>query len=150
MTALVYLEQTDGAVDEPSLQAATMASSLGGGAEVHAVVAADTAALAPAGQLPVDAVQVAVHEAFGSYAPLAVAEAIVELAGRLGATSIVGPGTERGNEVLAHVSAILDAPFAANCISAEGGDAVRVTRVRWGGSLLEEAAAETEDRKSVV
>jgi len=136
VTTLVYLEQTDGAVDEPSLQAATMASSLGGGAEVHAVVAADTAALAPAGPLPVDAVQVAVHEAFGSYAPLAVAEAVVELAGRLGATCVVGPGTERGNEVLAHVAALLDLPLAANCVAvADGG----VTRVRWGGSLLEEA-----------
>jgi len=136
VTTLVYLEQTDGAVDEPSLQAATMASSLGGGAEVHAVVAADTAALAPAGPLPVDAVQVAVHEAFGSYAPLAVAEAVVELAGRLGATCVVGPGTERGNEVLAHVAALLDLPLAANCVAvADAG----VTRVRWGGSLLEEA-----------
>ena len=36
MTTLVYLEQTDGAVDEPSLQAVTLASSLGGGA-VHAL-----------------------------------------------------------------------------------------------------------------
>ncbi len=136
MTALVYLEQTDGAVDEPSLQAATLASSLAGGTEVHAVVAADTVALAPAGPLPADAVHVAVHDAFGSYAPLAVAEAIVELAGRLGATSVVGPGTERGNEVLAHVAALLDLPLAANCLSvADAG----VTRVRWGGSLLEEA-----------
>jgi len=142
VTALVYLEQTDGAVDEPSLQAATMASSLGGGAEVHAIVAADTAALAPAGQLPVDAVQVAVHEAFGSYAPLAVAEAVVELAGRLGATCVVGSGTERGNEVLAHVAALLDLPLAANCVAVAVAVAdadARVTRVRWGGSLLEEA-----------
>ena len=135
MTAVVYLEQTDGAVDEPSLQAVTLASSLGGGA-VHAVVAAETPSLAAAEQLPADTVHVAVHEAFGSHAPLAIAEAVVELAGRLGATSVVGPGTERGNEVLAHVAALLDLPLAANCVSvADGG----VTRVRWGGSLLEEA-----------
>jgi electron transfer flavoprotein alpha subunit len=135
VTALVYLERADGAVDEPSLQAAALASSLAGGA-VHAVVAGDTAAHAPAGPLPVDAVHVAVHDAFGSFAPLAIAEAIVELAGRLGATSVVGPGTERGNEVLAHVAALLDLPLAANCTSVTGSD---VTRVRWGGSLLEEA-----------
>jgi electron transfer flavoprotein alpha subunit len=136
VTALVYLEQNDGAVDEPSLQAATLASSLAGGADVHAVVAGDTVELAPAGPLPVEAVHVAVHDAFGSYAPLAIAEAIVELAGTLGATSVVGPGTERGNEVLAHVAALLDLPLAANCVSVAGAD---VTRVRWGGSLLEEA-----------
>jgi len=136
VTALVYLEQTDGAVDEPSLQAAALASSLAGGADVNAVVAGDTVELAPAGPLPVDAVHVAVHDAFGSYAPLAIAEAIVELAGRMGATSVVGPGTERGNEVLAHVAALLDLPLAANCVSVSGDG---VTRVRWGGSLLEEA-----------
>ena len=83
-------------------------------------MAGDTLALAPAGPLPVDAVHVAVHDAFGSYAPLAIAEAIVELAGTLGATSVVGPGTERGNEVLAHVAALLDLPLAANCVSVAG------------------------------
>ena len=136
MTVLVYLEHADGAVDEPSLQAATLASALAGGVKAHAVVASDTPSLAPEGAPPVGVVHLAVHDAFGSYAPLAIAEAIVELVGTLGATAVVGPGTERGNEVLAHVAALLDLPFAANCVSvADGG----VTRVRWGGSLLEEA-----------
>ena len=75
-----------------------------------------------------------------SYAPRAVAEAIVELAQRLGATAVLGPGTERGNEVMAHAAALLDVPLAANCVNAapsEGG--ADVTRVRWGGSLLEVA-----------
>jgi electron transfer flavoprotein alpha subunit len=84
-------------------------------------------------------VHVAVHEAFGAYGPRALAEAIVELAGRVGATAIVGPGTERGNEVLAHVAALLDLPLAANCVSVSDGG---VTRVRWGGSLLEEATVD--------
>jgi electron transfer flavoprotein alpha subunit len=51
----------------------------------------------------------------------------------------VAPGTERGNEVLAHVAAILDQPFAANCTAISPADPTSVTRVRWGGSLLEEA-----------
>jgi electron transfer flavoprotein alpha subunit len=49
---------------------------------------------------------------------------------------VVAAGTERGNEVLAHVGARRDLPFAANCIAVDGAT---VTRVRWGGSLLEEA-----------
>src|ERR1700733_6430371 len=56
-----------------------------------------------------------------------------------GPTVVVGPGTERGNEVLAHVAAILDLPFAANCTNATPGDPLTLTRVRWGGSLLEES-----------
>jgi electron transfer flavoprotein alpha subunit len=136
VTVLTYLEHADGAVDEPSLQAATLARSLAGTGDVLAVIASDTVSPALEGAPPVGAVHVALHEAFGSYAPLAVAEAIVELVGRVGATAVVGPGTERGNEVLAHVAALLDLPLAANCVSVTGSD---VTRVRWGGSLLEEA-----------
>jgi len=49
----------------------------------------------------------------------------------------VAAGTNRGNEVLSHLAARRDLPFAANCI-AVGSDGT-VTRVRWGGSLLEEA-----------
>jgi electron transfer flavoprotein alpha subunit len=41
--------------------------------------------------------------------------------------------------VMARVAARMNLPFAANCIAAEAGDPVTVTRLRWGGSLLEEA-----------
>jgi electron transfer flavoprotein alpha subunit len=68
-----------------------------------------------------------------------VARATVELAARLQPSAIVAAGSERGNEVLAHVGALLDLPLAANCVEASGGDPARVTRLRWGGSLLEEA-----------
>ena len=51
----------------------------------------------------------------------------------------MAPGTDRGNEVMAHVAAQLDQPMAANCVSLTLGDPATVARVRWGGSLLEEA-----------
>jgi electron transfer flavoprotein alpha subunit len=70
----------------------------------------------------------------GPYAPSAWAAALVGAAGDAGA--IVAAGSDRGNELLAHVAARLDQPFAANVTHVDG-DAV--TRVRWGGSLLEEA-----------
>jgi electron transfer flavoprotein alpha subunit len=70
----------------------------------------------------------------GPYAPAAWAAAIVAAAD--GADTIVAPGSDRGNELLAHVAARLDQPFAANVTKIEGDV---VTRIRWGGSLLEEA-----------
>lgn len=70
----------------------------------------------------------------GPYAPAAWAEAIAAAAE--GSDVIVAAGSDRGNELLAHVAARLDVPFAAN-VTAIDGDVV--TRVRWGGSLLEEA-----------
>jgi electron transfer flavoprotein alpha subunit len=93
--------------DELSLQALTLAQSLG---NVRAVT--------------LD----------GAYAPSAWSAAIVAAAD--GADAIVAAGSDRGNELLAHVAARLDQPFAANVISIEGD---RLTRMRWGGSLLEEA-----------
>jgi electron transfer flavoprotein alpha subunit len=74
------------------------------------------------------------------YAPSAWASALIEVAG---ADDIVGPGSERGNEILAHVAAQLDLPMAANVTEVRGDE---VTRQRWGGTLLEEARIHA-DRK---
>ncbi len=112
MTAFVFME---GAGDELSQQAVTFAGQLGG--EVSAVtIGADEA-----------------------YAPAAWAQTLVELAQARGATAVVAPGTDRGNEVLAHVAAKLDLPMSANCMSVTAGEPATVIRMRWGGSLLEEA-----------
>ncbi len=100
--------------DELSLQAVMLAESLGG--EVRAV------------------------QVDGPYAPSAWAAALVEAAG---GDDIVGPGSDRGNEVLAHVAAQLDLPFAANVTEVRGDE---VTRQRWGGSLLEEASIHADRR----
>jgi electron transfer flavoprotein alpha subunit len=75
----------------------------------------------------------------GAHAPAAWGRAIAERAGAKGASIVLAPGTDLGNEVLAHVAAILDQPFAANCTALTPGEPATVTRVRWGGSLLEEA-----------
>ncbi len=125
---LVYVEEPS----ELGQQALAFARELGG--PVHAFTADVTA--------PVEGVEtlyVAEGDAFASYAPAAIAQALVELVERLSPAAVVAAGTERGNEVLAHVAAKLDLPFSANCVAATTGDPFLVTRVRWGGSLLEEA-----------
>jgi electron transfer flavoprotein alpha subunit len=73
------------------------------------------------------------------YAPGAWGAALADTIGNRLPSAVIAPGTERGNEVLAHVAALLDLPMAANCTHVSAGDPVTVTRVRWGGSLLEEA-----------
>jgi electron transfer flavoprotein alpha subunit len=73
------------------------------------------------------------------YSPDAWAAALARVTAERAPAAVVAPGTDRGNEVLAHVAAELDLPFAANCVSVTPGDPLMLTRVRWGGSLLEEA-----------
>ena len=68
----------------------------------------------------------------GAYQPSAWARALAAQE----ADAVVAAGSDRGNELLAHVGAILDVPFAANVTALEGDV---VTRQRWGGSLVEEA-----------
>jgi electron transfer flavoprotein alpha subunit len=77
-----------------------------------------------------------VHDRLDEYAPEAWAQTIVELEPEV----VVALGTDRGHEVLARVAARLGVPLAANVVEAEfDGDALQLTRQRWGGSLLEEA-----------
>jgi electron transfer flavoprotein alpha subunit len=109
---LVFMESADA---ELSQQAVMFAGGLGG--EVTPV------ALDPA----------------EAYTPAAWAQALVELAQQRSASAVVAPGTDRGNEVLAHVAAKLDQPMSANCVSVTPGEPATVVRMRWGGSLLEEA-----------
>jgi electron transfer flavoprotein alpha subunit len=112
VATLVFVED---ASDELSQQAVVMAKGLGG-----------------------DVAPVAIDPS-GGYAPAAWAQTLVEIAQSRGAAAIIAPGSERGNEILAHVAAKLDQPMAANCVAVTAGDPATVTRVRWGGSLLEEA-----------
>ena len=112
MGVLVFIEDPD---DELSQQAVGFAGALAGDAQAIAFDPSE------------------------AYAPAAWAQTLVELAGQRSATAVVAPGTDRGNEVLAHVAAKLDQPMAANCVSATPGDPATVVRMRWGGSLLEEA-----------
>jgi electron transfer flavoprotein alpha subunit len=141
VNVVALVERTPEGVDELSRQALAFARGLAGGEPVEALaVGRDGGELAAAvGAHGVSRLHVAQHDAFDAYAPVAMARAAVELAGRLGSGAVVAAGSERGNEVLAHVAALLDEPLAANCVEASAGEPLRVTRVRWGGSLLEEA-----------
>ena len=109
---LVFAERSD---DELYAQAITFAKTLGD-----------------------DVQAVGIDDPHG-YSPDGWATALTQIAQERGPSTVVAPGTERGNEVLAHVAAQLDLPMAANCVSATPGDPLTLTRVRWGGSLLEEA-----------
>jgi len=79
------------------------------------------------------------HDELTDYAPEAWAEAIVQLIASTGATVVMAAGSDRGNEVMAHVAARTEMPMASNCVAADPGDPFQVTRQRWGGTLLEEA-----------
>ncbi len=83
--------------------------------------------------------EVAAISISGDYAPASWGQTLADQVAARAPEAVVAAGSERGNEVLAHAAAILDLPLSANTISFTPGSPPTVTRVRWGGSLLEEA-----------
>ena len=150
---LLLAEHEAGALDELSLQALTLARELAGGETVNALLVGDGGREAAGllGAYGVASAHVAEDERLAAYAPAAWASCLLDLIERLGPDAVLAAGTNRGNEVLAHVAARLDLPFAANVTELRGGSAggeavaaggIELVRVRWGGSLLEEARLE--------
>jgi len=133
---VVLVEHADGAATDLSLQALALAADLGG--EIHAVVIGPGGAAAAA-NVPAAVVHVAEHDALGAFAPDAWAAILCSTAERIGATAVVAPGSGRATDAMARAAVRLGEPLAANCVSITPGDPLVLTRVRWGGSLLEEA-----------
>jgi len=148
--ALVLIEHDRGALNDLSLQALTLGRELSAatGEPLEAViVGADGAALAPeAAAYGATTVNVATHDGLTDFAPAAWGRAIVDVAGRTRPSVVLAAGTDRGAEVMAHVAAFLDLPLAANCVEVRPGEPFELTRMRWGGSLLEDATLEGEPR----
>ena len=137
------IEHDRGRLDELSLEMLTCGRRLADGLAVplHAIVIGREAPslverLAGYGVSTAHLVQ---HDRLDDYAPEAWAQSIVEVVGAAQPALVMAAGSERGNEVMAHVAARLDSPLAVNCTEVRPGDPFRVTRLRWGGSLLEEA-----------
>lgn len=87
----------------------------------------------------VDTAYVVEDARIDDFAPDAWAQAIAGMVGSHSPEAVIACGSETGNEIMARVGAKLDLPMAANALEIEVGDTYTMTRVRWGGSLLEEA-----------
>jgi len=140
---LVELDGADPA--DASLRALTLGRSLGD-PSLAAVVFADSAAVPVAALADYGVSDVYVIEpgTLEGYAPQAWARVLAGLAAETGATAVLAAGTDRGNEVLAHLGAITGLPMGANCtlVTPDGGRTHRLVRHRWAGLLLEDAVME--------
>jgi electron transfer flavoprotein alpha subunit len=138
MTVLVLVELDSGEPADASLRAVSMARSIG---DVNAIVFADTAPQDTLARYGVTDVYQIESSSLDAYAPQAWARTLAGLATKTGATAVLAAGTDRGNEVLAHLGAITGLPMAANCtlVTPDGGQTHRLVRHRWAGLLLEDA-----------
>jgi electron transfer flavoprotein alpha subunit len=146
---VVLLEHDRGVFDDASLEALTTARQLGSvlGVGVHAAAlvadgAVATALAEHAARFGAASTIAVTHPMLADYGPEAWGEALGQASASVGATVILATGTDRGNEVLAHLAARRDISMTANCVEIKvstDSPEVHVVRSRWGGSLLEEA-----------
>lgn len=137
---LTFVEHDSGVPAAASLETLTIARALAGqlGAPLHAVLVGEGAETAAAGLGSYGVSAAHVADSAEDFGPGIWAQAIITAMSDA-ATHVVAAGTDRGNEVMAHVGAKTGLAFAANCTEVGAGDPLLVTRLRWGGSLLEEA-----------
>ena len=140
---LVVVEHDRGALSAASLEGLTAARSLG---DVEALTIGESAdhLADELGAYGVGKVHQVHDELLSDYGPEAWGEVVAQAVRALTPTIVLACGTDRGNEVIAQAAARLDLPFAANCLSLRPGDTFETTRVRWGGSLLEDASLTAE------
>jgi electron transfer flavoprotein alpha subunit len=141
---LVLVEHAEGRPDRLSLEALSLASRMAA-ASGEPLEAALIGAGAPEAASLLAGRDVAVAHVVDdarleAFAPAAWAASLAQLQGAaMSASAILAAGSDRGNEVMAHVGARLDLPMAANVTEVLGGEPLRLIRQRWAGSLLEEA-----------
>lgn len=140
---LAFIEHVGGAPTSLSLELLTMARRVAQrmGVRLEALVVGGSGASASGilSSYGVSFLHVADDERLTAYAPAAWAHTIAQLVETAHPAVVIGTGSDRGAEVMAHVAARLRQPLAANCTEVIPGDPFLVTRQRWGGSLLEEA-----------
>tara|TARA_B100001996_G_scaffold38986_3_gene28588 strand:- start:920 stop:1900 length:981 start_codon:yes stop_codon:yes gene_type:complete len=153
MSVLVLCDHDRGALAEASLEALTFGRRLADdlGVACSGVLigeGADNASTSLA-SYGADSIYLVAHSLLTDYGPSAWGESLVQLVNKVAPTAVLACGTDRGNEVIAHLAASLDAPFVANCLTADTTNSSTwlMTRVQWGGSLLEDSELSTEQVK---
>jgi electron transfer flavoprotein alpha subunit len=145
MSVLVVVEHDRGVMAPASAEALAAGRQLvvrSGPLEALTIGADADGIAGDLGGFGVATVHQAHHDLLSDYGPEAWGAVVADAVEKLAPSVVLATGTDRGHEVLAHAAARLDLPMAANCTAITPGEPWTVTRVRWGGSLLEETTVQ--------
>jgi electron transfer flavoprotein alpha subunit len=126
MNVLVYLEERNGQIRKPSLEAISAAHALGG-TVIGAVVAADANAVASqAKSLNLNSIATASDARLSNYSSRATARAIAAIAKSVSADVVLIAATGRGKDLAPRVAVRLEAGYIPDVttLEAQGGDIV--------------------------
>ena len=138
---LAIIEHDRGIISPYSLQLLTYAHELakGDSTNVKAVVIGNNVQVLTSElrKYSPDGIIIIEDERLENFNAEAWAGSIIQLAESKEPSIIMAAATDKGNEVLAHVGARLDLPMSAYTSAIQGGAEKKITRLRWGSSLLE-------------
>ena len=136
---LMYVDHDRGEIDPLAGQVATMARSIDDDVQAVVVGANAEKCVDELAKFGVRTVHHGVDDRLADYTPMANARAVLAVMERTSPRVVLAASTPRGNEVLAHVAAVRDLAFVAECsgITLTSPETAEVTRARWGGNLLE-------------
>lgn len=142
---LGVIEFEDNLVTEASQQMLTLAREVaaGTGDELVALLIGGKDCAGLAGQLGTYGVEkaiIAADDRLAEYAPVAWARVVSQVIAERKPSMVIAAGTDKGNEFMTHLAAMTGQAMASNCFAVTAGEPFRITRLRWGNSLLEEAA----------
>ena len=139
---LAIIEHDRGIISPYSLQLLTYAHELakGDSTNVKAVVIGNNVQVLTSElrKYSSDGIIIIEDERLENFNAEAWAGSIIQLAESKEPSIIMAAATDKGNEVLAHIGARLDLPMSAYTSAIQGGAEKKITRLRWGSSLLEE------------
>ncbi len=138
MNILVYLEDRNGQIRKPSLEAISAAHALGGNV-IAAVVSADIAPLAErASTLDVTAIFTAQDPRLANYSSHATAKAIAEIAKQAKADVILIGATGRGKDLAPRVAILLEAGYVPDvtAFTTENGEIIATHPVYAGKAQM--------------
>ena len=151
---VVFIEHERGEPDRLSIEALSLgraiAQQLGAPLDAIALGTDSEAAAAKLGTYGAGLAHVAGDGRLDDYAPAAWAAAIRAVVDMRKPSAVMAAGSERGNEVLAHLAAKLGLPMSANTVEVTTGESWQLVRQRWAGSLLEDARLDAPVRLLTV
>jgi len=151
---VVFVEHERGEPDRLSIEALSLgraiAQQLGAPLDAIALGTDSEAAAAKLGTYGAGLAHVAGDGRLDDYAPAAWATAIRTVVDMRKPSAVMAAGSERGNEVLAHLAAKLGLPMSANTVEVTTGESWQLVRQRWAGSLLEDARLDAPVRLLTV
>ncbi len=138
MNILVYLEERNGQIRKPSLEAIGAAHGLGGTVSVAIIGSAPSAVIDQARKLNVSAIYTASEPRLAEYSSSATGCALAAIAKQAGADVVLVGATGRGKDLAPRVAIRLEAGYVPDVValSNEGGDIIATHPVYAGKAQM--------------